>query len=95
MDPKLVHAIRIAGAVDSGGVIVDAELSDYFGVPCIKGRSLTPTPRHWASGTILHFPLDKISSITVYESEAAWKVGIRKWDQSLLLQPKVASQSDQ
>jgi len=69
MNPKQVHLIGLVKyqeGVRNAGIITEAELTDYFGVPCIKGRSLTSSPNHWAEGTTVYFPLDKIAAIVVY-----------------------------
>jgi hypothetical protein len=77
MDAKLIHIIRVSGKTE--GTITDAELSDYFGVPCVKGKSVTKNSLNWTAGTTAHFPLEKISSVIVFEDRAAWEIGIRNY----------------
>jgi hypothetical protein len=76
MNPKQVHIIRGTNP-SGGGVITEAELSEYFGVPCIKGKPIAPTAQHWTEGGTAYFLLDKISSILVFDSEEEYRTSVK------------------
>ena len=76
-----VHVVCIHAhgeASSSRCTISDVSAADYFGTPCIYGKAMTASKGHWAEGTTVFVPLDRIKWVNVFETAEAWEEAMRR-----------------
>jgi len=81
METKPLHVVYW-GTSNNSFCITDMELSDYFGVPCIRGKTQVTKEGHWAEGTVSHIPLSAINSVVAYQSIEAWKDSAERYQRT-------------